>query len=211
MVSERQWRLRMVEIGRRMYQRQYIAAADGNISVRLGDKILITPAGSSKGFMQPDDLLVVDISGKVLRGRGRPSTEMGMHLTIYNHCPGIHAVIHGHPLYATTLAICGIGLTEPLLPEVITTLGTVPLAPYATPGTAEVGESIRPFLPDHQSILLQNHGLVTTGDELDTAWRHFERSEHAARIVYQAHLIGRTTPLSPQQVAQLRTTNPYRS
>ncbi|HSA24843.1 MAG TPA: class II aldolase/adducin family protein, partial [Myxococcota bacterium] len=157
----RTWQARqeLVEYGRRLWLRGFVAANDGNLSVRLdGERVLTTPTGVSKGFMAPDDLLVTDLGGARVEGRGRPSSELPMHLEIYRGRPDVRAVVHAHPPVATAFAVAGIPLDQCLLPEMVVSLGAIPIAPYGTPSTEEIPASIRPFVPRCDAVLLANHG-----------------------------------------------------
>ncbi|MGD9897515.1 MAG: class II aldolase/adducin family protein [Calditrichaceae bacterium] len=205
-MTERQARLKIVEIGRLMYQFRYIVAGDGNISIRLGDHILITPRGACKGLLSADELSLISLSGKVIRGRAEPSSEKEMHLTVYNSRPEIKAVVHGHPLFATSFASAGLSLKDSVLPEIILTLGKIPLAEYGTPGTSEVGNSISDLIRESDAILLENHGVLAIGRDIETAYFNLERVEHYAQIAFQAKMLGGYTVLPDEKVRKLRET-----
>ncbi len=205
-ITERQLRLQIVEIGKKLYANRYIVATDGNISVRMGDNIIITPASVCKGNMSADDLIVTDLSGKKIRGNGKISSENGMHMEVYKMRPDISAVVHAHPLYSTSFATCGLAIEEPVLPEIILTLKKVPLAKYATPGTEQVSLSIKDLVLSHDSILLENHGVITIADNLRSAYMHLERVEHAAQIIFLAKQMCKPIPLSDDQVKELNKT-----
>ncbi|MGD9488975.1 MAG: class II aldolase/adducin family protein [Calditrichaceae bacterium] len=207
-MTERQARLKIVEIGRLMYQFRYIVAGDGNISIRLGDNIVITPRGACKGLLSADELSLINLSGKVIRGRAEPSSEKEMHLTVYNLRPDIKAVVHGHPLFATSFASAGLSLKDSVLPEIILTLGKIPLADYGTPGTAEVGNSISDLIRESDAILLENHGVLAIGSDVETAYFNLERVEHYAQIAFQAKMLGGYTILPDEKVRKLRETVP---
>ena len=152
----------IIDIGKRMYARGFVAANDGNISCKVGpNAIWATPTGVSKGFMKPEMLVKLDLTGKVLQGSARPSSEIKMHLRVYEENPNVMAVTHAHPPIATAFAVAGIGLEKPILTEGVTTLGVVPVAKYATPGTQEVPDSIAPFVNSYNAVLLSNHGALT--------------------------------------------------
>ena len=181
----------MIEVGRRLDQLGYVPATDGNISVRLSSReILATTSGVKKGFLLPRDFVVIDPLGQVLRGVGRPSTEIQMHLRIYHDRPDAMAVVHAHPPTATGFAVAGIPLTACVLPEVVATIGAVPLAPYATPSTADLPESIAPFIRDHDAILLANHGVVVFAPTLFDAANRMETVEQFAKILHVATTLG---------------------
>lgn len=183
----------IVECGRLMYQRKLITSTDGNFSVRLQNgNILITPAGIAKGRMTPDDMLILNLNGDVLSAKPnrKPSSETDMHLEVYNTRENIHAVIHAHPVFATTITVANLEFPVDVLPEVMVTLGSVPITNYATPSSHEDAEVIRPFLKTHNAILLRQHGSLTYGKTLEEALIHLERIEHAAEIYWRAKMLG---------------------
>ena len=198
------YRKQLVEIGQRMYARGFVAANDGNLSVRLDDRrILITPTGVSKGFMQVEDMVIMDLDGKVISHNGRPSSEAMMHVDIYLQRPDVRSVCHAHPPYATAFAVAGLAMDACVMPEVIFTLGSVPLAEYATPGTEEVYLSLRPHIRQYDAVLLANHGVVTVGQTIEHAYFKMETVEHAAKIHVIAQQLGGVKPLSAAQVERL--------
>lgn len=202
--GEREHRSDIVEIGRRLYEKGFIAAADGNLSVRMTpDRILTTPSGLNKGRLSPDDLVVTDRHGRKLVGEREPSSELEMHLAMYESRPDVGAVVHAHPRYASGFAVAGIPMDQPLLSEVVLTLGTVPLAEYGTPTTPELAEAVRPFAA-HDAILLANHGALTVGKDLHQAYDRMETLEHSAQIYVVARTLGSERPLSEEHVAKLR-------
>ena len=203
MKSEFSLRRDIIEIGRKMYRNRYIVAGDGNISVRLDDHILITPSGKNKGELKPEDLIVIDNSGKVVKGKNKPSSEYRMHVCIYERREDVKAIIHAHPLFATTFAACRMELSEPVLPEMIVFLKNVPLARYATPGTEEVCLSIDNLSANHEVILLANHGALCYSDSLERAYQMLERLEHCAQIIYQGKLLKVLNQLSEEQIKAL--------
>ncbi|MAT38657.1 MAG: aldolase [Ectothiorhodospiraceae bacterium] len=195
----------MLSICSRLYQKEYVAATDGNVSARLGkNRILCTPTGMNKGDIRQGDLVTVNEHGAKLEGQRNPSTEMPMHLAIYGDRPEINAVVHAHPPYATGFASAGEGLTGCVLPELVVSLGAVPLAPYATPSTHEVPDNIREFIRTHDVVLLENHGVVAAGKDLWQAYYNLEKVEHAARIIFISRLLGGERRLDSQQVSRLR-------
>lgn len=203
------WLLLFQEIGLRLDRKGYVASNDGNLSARDADgTILITATGSRKGYLRPEELLRIGPSGRVLQGSGRPSSETEMHLKVYAQRPDVMAIVHAHPPVATGFAVARQPLDEPVLPEVIATLGTVPLAEYATPGTGAIGESLLPFLADHDAVLLANHGVVAFGPDLEEAYFRLERVEQAARILLAARLLGRVSTLQREDVLRLRPSAP---
>ena len=193
-------------IGRLLYDRGYVAANDGNISVRCGDRLVMTPSGVSKGRMTPDMLLVTDLEGNVLEGNRHPTSEGKMHLAVYRHRPDVRAVVHAHPPVSTAFAACRKGLETPYLAELVVGLGTVPCTPgFAMLSTEEVPESVVPYLPDHNAVLLANHGSLTWGGDLWEAFDRMETVEHTAKIVLNIQTLGGGVPLTEEEVACLRS------
>ena len=202
---EEQIRADIVEAGRRLYARAYIASNDGNISARLDDKRLITtPKSVSKGFMTPDMMVIVDNDGNKITGDRDPSTELPMHLEIYRNRPDVGAVVHAHPPVATGFAVAGIPLTRAVLAEVITTLGSIPIAEYGTPSTSELPEAVRKYIKAHDGMLLANHGAVTCGKDVMSAYYKMETIEHFANISLVARLLGRENLISRDEVERLQ-------
>ena len=195
----------IVEIGRRMYARGYTASNDGNISVRIGpDRLLMTPKSVCKGFMTPDMMCVTDLDGKKVSGDRDPSSEALMHLEVYRQRPDVNAVVHAHPPMATGFAVAGIPLDRAVLAEVLTTLGSIPLAEYATPSTAELPEAVRRYIKAHDGMLLANHGALTVGADLFSAYYKMETIEHFAHISLVARLLGRENLISRDEVMRLQ-------
>jgi len=202
---EEQIRADIVEAGRRLYARAYIASNDGNISARLDDRRLITtPKSLSKGFMTPDMMVVVDYEGKRVSGERDPSTELPMHLEIYRNRPDVGAVVHAHPPLATGFAVAGIPLTRAVLAEVITTLGSIPIAAYGTPSTSELPEAVRKYIKAHDGMLLANHGAVTCGPDVMSAYFKMETIEHFAKISLVARILGGENLISREEVERLQ-------
>ena len=194
------------EIGKRIWTRGYVAANDGNISYKLNDReVLTTPTGVSKGFMTPDMIIKVDLDGKVLSGNSkyRPSSEVKMHIEVYEQREDIRSVIHAHPPYCTSFAVAGIPLDKCVLPEAILVLGAVPTAKYGLPSTKEIPDSIRPFLQKSDAILLENHGALTLGPDLTSAYYRMETLEHTAHIVHLAKVLGNVNVLPQMEVDRL--------
>jgi len=195
----------IVEIGRRMYARGYTASNDGNISVRIGpDRLLMTPKSVCKGFMTPDMMCVTDLEGTKISGDRDPSSEALMHLEVYRQRPDVNAVVHAHPPTATGFAVAGIPLDRAVLAEVLTTLGSIPLAGYATPSTAELPEAVRKYIKAHDGMLLANHGALTVGADLYSAYYKMETIEHFAHISLVARLLGRENLISREEVMRLQ-------
>lgn len=196
----------ILNVCQRLYQKGFVAATDGNVSARLDShRIICTPSGLNKGDLTRDDLVVIDLSGKpVERTVHRPSSEIQMHLQYYASRPDVQSVVHAHAPYCTAFATSGQGLTGCVLPEIVVSIGSVPLARYATPSTAEVPDSILPFVDKHNVILLQNHGVVAAGTSLWDAYYKLEKSEHAAQILFLSRLLGGEQRLSQSQVNRLK-------
>lgn len=204
MLSERKHREEIVRYGRMLHARGFVAAMDGNLSVRLDStRLLVTPTGVSKGAMRPADLVVVDLEGKQVAGRRSVTSEIGMHLLIYRMRPGVRAIVHAHPPTATGFAAAGMALTEPLVCEVVIGLGCIPLARYGTPGTSELAQTLEPFVPNYDAILMSNHGVVAYADTLEHAYMKMETVEHFAQIALVTHLLGRQQPLKEGEVEKL--------
>lgn len=205
MSVEDQLRCDIVEVGRRLYARGYTASNDGNISVRLdASRLLMTPKGVCKGFMTPQMMCITDLDGKKLAGERDPSSEMQMHLEVYRQRPDVNAVVHAHPPIATAFAVAGIPLDRAVLAEVVTTLGSVPIADYATPSTRELPEAVRKYVKAHDGMLLANHGALTLGGDLFSAYYKMETVEHFAKISFTARMLGGERLLSRQEVERLQ-------
>ena len=203
--SEDQTRIDIVEVGRRLWVQGFVASNDGNISVRLSaDRILTTPKNVSKGFMTPDMMVVTDMSGAKVRGERDASSELKMHLEVYRQRPDVGAVVHAHPATATGFAVAGVPLNRAVLAEVITTLGGIPIAAYATPSTAELPAAIREYIKSHDGLLLANHGALAVAPDLFTAYYRMETIEHFAKISLVARTLGRENLLSRDEVTRLQ-------
>lgn len=204
MASERQHRLSIVQFGRRLHDNGFVAATDGNLSIRLDEnRLLVTPTCMSKGMMRPTDLVIVDMEGNRVAGKRKVSSEIGMHLLIYRLRPDVQGIVHAHPPTATGFAASGFGLSRPLVCEVVVGLGSIPLARYGTPGTAELTEALEPLIPEHDAILMANHGVVTFGASLENAFMKMETVEHFAKIALVTHLLGHEQPLGEKEVEKL--------
>jgi L-fuculose-phosphate aldolase len=205
MTAESTLRADIVEVGRRMYARAYTASNDGNISVRLGaDRLLMTPKSVCKGFMTPDMMCITDLDGRKLQGDRDPSSEMLMHLEVYRQRPDVQAVVHAHPPIATGFAVAGIPLTRAVLAEVLTTLGSIPIAEYATPSTQELPDAVRKYITAHDGMLLANHGALTVGADVYAAYYKMETIEHFAKISLVARLLGRENLIAREEVERLQ-------
>jgi L-fuculose-phosphate aldolase len=202
--TEREHRQDIIDIGRLVYQKGWVAANDGNITIRLDqERILATPTGVSKGMMHPDDLIIVDMQGNKVLGRKERTSEIAMHLTIYQMRPDVQSVVHAHPPVATGFAAAGKPLNLAMLPEVIIGLGCVPLADYGLPGTPELTEPLLPLIPKYDAILMGNHGSVCYGEDVYKAFFRMETVEHFARIALVAELLGGAKVLPKVEVDKL--------
>ena len=202
--TEQHHRADIVRAGQLVFEKGWVAANAGNITVRLDEnRILATPTGVSKGMLSPEDLIITDLDGQRLHGDRDVTSEMGMHLTIYQQRPDIHAVVHAHPPTATGFAVAHRALDHGILPEVIVGLGAIPLAAYGEPGTPALGDSLRPYLDRYEAILLTNHGAVTFGATLQSAYFRMETVEHTARITLAAELAGGVKNLPRAEIEKL--------
>ncbi len=194
----------LADYGRRLYEQGMIAGTDGNLSVRLDDdRIMVTPSGLPKGRLAAEDMVIVDINGKHLQGNHKASAELAMHLLIYQRRSDVKACVHAHPLYATAFAVAGIQLEEDILPEVVVSVGRIPLTDYAGPGTDEVPKSIEPHVDTCNAFLLRNHGLLTVGGSLEEAYNRHELVEHYARIVLLARHLGNIDAIPSEDFKRL--------
>ena len=208
--NEQALRQTFVQIGRLMYDKGFICASDGNISARLGpDRLLITPSGLHKGLLEPEQMLIVDLEGNVVRGGyGRsanlkPTSELPMHLEAYRQRPDIEAVVHAHPPITVALSIAGIPMADCLIPEAIVMLGIVPTTQYATPSSEENVSAIRDLIRNHDGLVLQRHGSLTVGDSPMQAFMRLESLEQNARIGFMLAQLGVRNPLPPHEVEKL--------
>ncbi|NLY89653.1 MAG: class II aldolase/adducin family protein [Firmicutes bacterium] len=197
---------KMCDIGKRMYDREFVAANDGNISCKINDnEILITPTGVSKGFMTPDMILRVDFEGNVLEGNMKPSSEKELHIQVYKKNKDIRAVVHAHPVYSTAFAIAGKALDKKLMPEVVVFLGPVPVAKYGTPGTREIPDAVEKYLKDYKAVLLENHGTLSWGKTLEEAYFVTERLEFYAKLMMITRNLEGVKELSGENLAKLKS------
>ncbi len=199
-------RLQIIDIGKKLYASDMIAGNEGNISVKIRDDcILTTPTGLCKGLLKPEDLVEVDFEGKQNQfAKGRPSSELPMHLIIYEVRPDVNAIVHAHPITATGFALAGIAFDHQYLPEIVMTFGSVPLAKYGTPSTCELSEEVAKQIKNRNGLLLANHGAVTVGKDLNEAFFRMEILEHYAKIVLVAIQVGQPKELSPEDRDKLR-------
>ena len=206
MVNEYEIKKQICEIGKRIYNKGMVASNDGNISVKIGEnEFLCTPTGVSKGFMTPEYICKVDANGNVIQANPgfKPSSEIKMHMRVYRERPDVKSVVHAHPMYATSFAIAGIPLTEPIMPEAVIALGCVPIAEYGTPSTEEIPDAVSKYLQHFDAVLLANHGALTFSDSLLNAYHKMESVEFYAQLLYQAKMLGGAQPLSDAQVERL--------
>lgn len=207
--SELEAKRDILVIGRKLYERGFVAANDGNLSVRVGEnEVWATPTGVSKGDMNEDMLVKLDLSGNVLAGTRKPSSEIKMHLRIYQEQPQMRGVAHAHPPFSTTFAAAGIPLDQALIQETVVLVGTVPIAPYAVPGSEELADSVAPFCQTHSALLLEHHGLVTWGSSLQQAYFFLESTEALARVTLYTHQLGVRHLLTESQIDSLIALRP---
>lgn len=193
-----------------MHQHRYIVASDGNLSIRIApDRLLITPSGLHKGLLRPEQVIMTDLEGRVIRsyhpaGRDlRASSEILMHLEAYRQRPDVSAAIHAHPPMAVACSVVGISLAEPVLPEIVYHLRAIPTIPYATPAGPASADAIRDPIRDHDALLLERHGTLTVGQNLEEAYMRLEQVEHAATVLLAAHRAGRIEALPAEEVSRL--------
>jgi L-fuculose-phosphate aldolase len=202
--TEREHREDICRIGQLVFQKGWVAANDGNITIRLDpERILATPTGVSKGMMHPDDLIIVDMKGNKISGRAERTSEIAMHLTVYELRPDVRSVVHAHPPVATGYATAGRSLNLGLLPEVVIGLGCVPLAGYGLPGTPALTEPMLPLIPKYDALMMANHGAVCYGEDVYKAYFRMETMEHFARISLVAELLGGAKTLPRVEVDKL--------
>src|ERR1700756_798812 len=204
MATERQYREHIVRYGRMLHERGFVAATDGNLSVRLSEnRILSTPTCMSKREMRTQDLVGVDMQGRLVAGKRKVSSEIGMHLLIYRLRPDVKGIVHAHPPTATGFAAAGVALNQPLVCEVVIGLGSIPLARYGTPGTAELTDALEPLVTQYDAILMSNHGVVAYADSLERAYMKMETVEHFAKIALVARTLGHEQPLGEKELEKL--------
>ncbi|MEI7811661.1 MAG: class II aldolase/adducin family protein [Ignavibacteria bacterium] len=195
----------LVEICHRVYEKGFVSAYDGNLSLRLAkDRILITPSAKCKGEVEMEDLLEIDIFGNLLAGKGKVTTEAKIHLLVYSKRPEVNAVVHCHPIYATAFASTrGDEYSSSVFPEVILTMGRVPLCKYGTPSTDELPDSLLPYIQFSWAMLLENHGAVTLGASIKDSYFKMEKLEHSAKTLFIARMLGGEKTLTGGQVQKL--------
>ena len=204
MPSEHLLRQEIADFSRLTYEKGYLASTDGNLSARLSEnEVLCTPTMINKGFVRPEDSVVVDMQGRNIRGQGKASSEIAMHLLIYDLRPDVTAVVHCHPPAATAYAAAGIPLNKALISEVVLALGCIPVAEYGTPGTPELTDRLKPYVSDYDALLMANHGVVTYGAGLMAAYNRMDTVEHFAKISIYTRILGREQLLSTDDVEKL--------
>ena len=207
--TDAQAREQIIQAGLKIYQRGLVAANDGNLSVRVGDNALwVTPTGVSKGSMTEDMLVKVDLDGNLLEGTRKASSETKMHLRIYKENPDVRAVIHAHPPAATAFACAGIPLDQPIIQEAVVFLGTVPVAPFALPGSQAVADSVAPYCRDYRALLLEYHGAVSWGDTMEQAHYRMECLEQLAQVSLHLKTLGCDRTIPPDTVKELEGLRP---
>lgn len=203
-MNEIKVRSAICEIGQKLYDKGFVAANDGNISVKIDEKtILITPTGVSKGGMKPEDMIKMTLDGEILSNNGRPSSEVKMHIQVYKSNPQVKSVVHAHPPIATAFAVARVPMERAILAEAVVNLGIVPVAEFAMPGTQEVPDSIKPYVLDYNAVLLANHGLLTWGRDLTEAFFRMESVEHYGKILLYVNQIGDPKEFNCTEITQL--------
>jgi L-fuculose-phosphate aldolase len=192
----------IVEVGRRLYLKGLVAGNEGNVSVRAGDRLYVTPGGACKGFLKPEDVVATDLDGRALAG-ARATSEILMHVAVYRQRPDVRAVVHAHPPTATGFAVAGIPLDRPMLAEPVVTLGPVPVVPFGTPSTPDLADQVAGAIVSAHALLLANHGGLTVGETIWRAWERMETLEQFARIALVARLLGGHTELATDAVLRL--------
>jgi L-fuculose-phosphate aldolase len=210
-VSAEAIRAEILDVGRRLHEKGLITAAEGNISVRDGERIYVTAGGVSKGRLTPEQVVITDLDGRVLEGRSRVSSELPMHVAVYRARPDARAIVHAHPPTATAFAVAHIPLDRPILAEAVLLLGPVPVVPYAPPSTPDLASVVATAALTAQALLLANHGALALGESLARAHERMETLEHLARVTLLARLLGGDKPLAPAEVERLLAlpTAPY--
>ena len=202
--SEQQCREDLLRVCRLIYEKGWVAMNDGNVSIRLDEnRILCTPTAVSKGMLEPDDIIVCDLSGHKIEGSRERTSEIAMHITVYEMRPDVRSVVHAHPPVATGFAAAGRALDKALLPEVVIQLGAIPLAAYGLPGTNALSDGMLPFIPNYDALLLENHGCTCWGADVWQAYFRMEMVEHFARITFVAEMLGGAQLLPRVEVEKL--------
>ncbi len=194
----------MIAVARRIYEHDFVAASDGNLSTRLGDEeVLITASGTYLGELRPEQIVRVSLDGEQLEVGTRPSSEMPLHLEVYCRRPDVRAVVHAHPPVATAFSYAGVSMEDPVIPEVVLTFGAIPTTPYGTPGSEEGAHVVAGLIEKHDALVLQRHGAVTVGTSPIDAYYKLEKLEHAAHMLFVARQLGHVIQLSPDELRRL--------
>ena len=202
--SEEKLREEIAAVCRRIYEKNFVAASDGNVTTRLDDeRILATPSGVSKGDVTPESLLVCDMEGNRISGDRKVTSEVLLHCAVYRERPDLGAVVHTHAPYATAVTVAGVSLEDPVLPEVAVAFGRIPTADYATPASPEGPEVIRKLIRDYDALLLDRHGTLTAGRDVWEAYFKLEKVEHAAQVIYLARQFGQVRTMTRDEIARL--------
>jgi L-fuculose-phosphate aldolase len=198
------YRCQLAEFCHRLYERDLVGSTEGNVSLKIDlQRILITPSGSNLGYLEPDDLVIISMDGRQLSGERKPSSEYQLHLGVYQHRWDIGAICHAHPVAATACGVAGIALDQPILAEIISTFGMVPLVEYGTPGTPDVFEKMTDLVDRYDAFLLKNHGALTLGSTLEKAFNNMEMVERCARVTIAANLLGNAQELPTEMIRKL--------
>ncbi|HAJ95306.1 MAG TPA: class II aldolase family protein [Actinobacteria bacterium] len=202
--TESQYRNDIIEICKRVHRNGWVASNDGNISIKIGpDSVLCTPTGMSKGYLTTDQLVKVDMDGNKLEGEMEASSEVKIHLDVFKNKPGINSAVHAHPPYSTAFAVAGLPLDQCVIPEIIVSLGSIPLTAYGTPSTQEIPNSIRKYLQDHNAFLMENHGAFTIGGDVYQAYYRMESMELFAKISLLAKTLGNVNNITEENVRKI--------
>ncbi|AVD55119.1 class II aldolase/adducin family protein [Heyndrickxia coagulans] len=204
--SEKELRELICDIGRNLFNKDYVAANDGNISARLSEnEVIATPTGVSKGYLTPEKLVKVTLEGEIVEAKEgyRPSTELKMHLRVYRRLPEMKGVVHAHPPFGTAFAIKGEVLDKMMMPESVIAMGEIPLAKYGTPSTEEIPDSIEPFLGNKQAVLLESHGALTWGKDVMAAYLNMERLEYTAKLTFITRMLKGERELPKNRIEEL--------
>ena len=207
-MNNNEWALKkqIVEVGHKLWDKNFVAANDGNITIRLNDKeFLTTPTGISKKSLTVDMIIKVDMKGDpvVHNPNYRPSSEAKMHIEVYKQRPDVKAIVHAHPIFATSFAVAGIDLDKCILPEAVLTVGSVPVTPYALVSTMEIPDAIRPYIKNTDAVLLANHGALTMGTDVVNAYYKMETLEHYAHILFRSMQLGNVNVISDPEIDRL--------
>jgi L-fuculose-phosphate aldolase len=202
--TESQYRSDIIEICKRVHANGWVASNDGNISIKISpNEVICTPTGMSKGYLTPDQLVKVDMEGNKLEGELEASSEVKIHLDVYRNKKGINSAVHAHPPYSTAYAVAGMPLDQCVIPEIIVSLGSIPLTEYGTPSTHEIPDNIRKYLQDHNAFLLENHGAFAIGADVYQAYYRMESMELFAKISLLAKMLGNVKNISEENVRKI--------